>query len=176
MSRLPRARIMLTDRLTAAHRVSDAALDALLGLRAELRTKHRELEDRKQALAAKRQALMVENGGTNVNGRDRLKLNVGGERVVTTRDTLTFFSGTRLAALFSGRWESKLQRDRKGRIFLDVNAVVFKKLLDYHQFAKIATLDDPPPKPTAPNDLAAALAVPEQVPFAGGELQTEPTK
>lgn len=144
---------------------TNAAIDALIGLRAELRNKHLELEARKKALAGKREALMAENGGTNLKGTDRIKLNVGGERVTTTRETLTFFSATRLAALFSGRWENKLQRDRKGRIFLDVNPTVFKKLVDFHQFAKIASPDDPPPRPTAPDDLAAVLAA--QLDFFG---------
>ncbi|EOD31637.1 hypothetical protein EMIHUDRAFT_231613 [Emiliania huxleyi CCMP1516] len=156
---------MTAKRLVAAQRDADARLDELLALRATLRTRSSELDARKAALGARRSALAADNGGGDVRPSDRIKLNVGGCRVVTTRDTLTLFPGTRLAALFSGRWESRLQRDRNGRIFMDVNPTAFKKILDFHQFAKIASSEDPPPRPTAPEDLEAVLAA--QLTFFG---------
>ena len=63
----------------------------------------------------------------------------------TLRETLLQFPSTRLAALFSGRWESCLLRDSRGRIFLDINPACFVKILDYHQLWKISPPDDPPP-------------------------------
>ena len=149
---------MTAKRLVAAQRDADARLDELLALRATLRTRSSELDARKAALGARRSALAADNGGGDVRPSDRIKLNVGGCRVVTTRDTLTLFPGTRLGALFSGRWESRLQRDRNGRIFMDVNPTAFKKILDFHQFAKIASSEDPPPRPTAPEVRAVLRA------------------
>ena len=59
-----------------------------------------------------------------------------------TRGTLTHFSGSRLAALFSGQWDDKLPRDRRGRIFLDLPPHCFKKLVNWIVLAK----DSPAPK------------------------------
>ena len=39
--------------------------------------------------------------------------------------------GTRLEALFSGRWDKKLSRDGHGRIFLDVDPTCFQAIVDY---------------------------------------------
>jgi len=107
---------------------------------ADCRKRHEELEARRAALAEK-------NGGSEVKGTDKLKLNVGGSRVVVRRATLTQFPNTRLAALFSGRWESRLLRDKKKRIFLDVNPACYKKIVDFHNLMNIADPEDPPDLP-----------------------------
>ncbi len=148
-----------------AQRDTDGSVERLLALRTDLRAKFDELCTRRKELAAKKAALAAANAGSDVKPTDKIKLNVGGSRITTTRETLTHFRGTRLAALFSGRWEAKLQRDRKGRIFFDLNPSVFKKILDYHQFAKIAPPEDPPPKLTAPFEMEALLAA--QIDFLG---------
>jgi hypothetical protein len=44
---------------------------------------------------------------------------------------LTLFSYSKLAVLFSGRWDKKLLRDKKNRIFLDMDPVCFQIILDY---------------------------------------------
>ena len=54
------------------------------------------------------------------------------------RDTLTIVSGSRLEALFSGRWENQLLRDAKGRVFMDVEPLVFRKILEYLYMLKVA--------------------------------------
>jgi hypothetical protein len=151
--------------LLDAQRDSDGSVERLLALRTDLRAKFDALCTRRKELAAKKAALAAASGGGDVKPTDKIKLNVGGSRITTTRETLTHFRGTRLAALFSGRWETKLQRDRKGRIFFDLNPSVFKKILDYHQFAKIASPDDPLPKLTAPSEMEALLAA--QIDFFG---------
>ena len=60
------------------------------------------------------------------------------------RETLTQLKGTRLEALFSGRWENVLLRDAKKRIFLDVSPSCFKKIVDFLNLLKIADPKDPP--------------------------------
>jgi hypothetical protein len=65
------------------------------------------------------------------DGNDQIQLNVGGVGVVVKRSVLTLFSGSKLAVLFSGRWDKKLLRDKKNRIFLDVDPVCFQIILDY---------------------------------------------
>jgi hypothetical protein len=120
-----------------------------------LRAKGAQIDQRLAELHAQQAALAEQHGGTKVKGTDKLKLNVGGQRVVARRETLCQFPTTRLAALFSGRWENRLLRDKKGRVFLDVNPACFKKIVDFHNLYKIADPDDPPSLPeVAPEDKA----------------------
>ena len=54
-------------------------------------------------------------------------------------------------ALFSGRWDKKLQRDSHGRIFWDVNATCFCAIVDY--LIKMAILsEDNLPHPPSVDD------------------------
>lgn len=46
---------------------------------------------------------------------DLVELNVGGEPVTANRAVLTLVPESMLAAMFSGRWENRLQRDRDDR-------------------------------------------------------------
>ena len=65
----------------------------------------------------------------------------GGVIMFVTRNTLTQIKGTRLEALFSGRWDKRLQRDEDGRVFLDVNPNCFGAVVDFLSKRKI-TLPD----------------------------------
>ena len=51
---------------------------------------------------------------SNIMDSDKIRLNVGGTEMYSTRETLTKIKGSRLEALFNGRWEDKLLRDEKG--------------------------------------------------------------
>ena len=64
-----------------------------------------------------------------------------------TRDTLTQIKGTRLEALFAGRREKRLRKDRDGSLFLDVNLMCFLEVVDYLNNRKIASTDSIPGKP-----------------------------
>jgi septum formation inhibitor MinC len=55
-----------------------------------------------------------------------VNLNVGGEKMSTSRATLTIAEGSLLATMFSGKWEDKLMKDTNGCIFLDYDPVVSK--------------------------------------------------
>lgn len=157
----------------AAQAATDEAFDRMLSARADLRTAAQALDKRCTALAAKQQQLTVENGGGKASLGDQITLNVGGVRKRYTRETLRHFPNTKLAALFSGRWESKLQRDKKGRIFLDINPTCFDKLMDFILNSKLAAPDSPPPLPTAPPELQKVLA--RQVDFFGMSQLWAPT-
>jgi len=98
-------------------------------------------------LSIERDLLAAENDGADVRDDDLLEINAGGRIVTATRGTLTQLADTRLAALFSGRWEKRLQRDRDGRIFLDVNASCFQSVVDYLNELRISPPDDPPDPP-----------------------------
>ena len=59
----------------------------------------------------------------------RVTLDVGGREFTTTVETLIREKGTFFTALFSRQWE--LERDEKGRIFIDRNGDLFAELLDF---------------------------------------------
>lgn len=58
-----------------------------------------------------------------------IELNVGGVLYTTTLVTLIKQPDTQLYALFTGR--ETIQRDTKGRYFLDSDGVLFRYVLDY---------------------------------------------
>ncbi|EPS57124.1 hypothetical protein M569_17698, partial [Genlisea aurea] len=62
-----------------------------------------------------------------------IRLNVGGEIIMTTRQTLTKIPKSTLYFMFNGRWEQKLQIDQNGNIFFDFNPIIFRHLIDQLQ-------------------------------------------
>jgi len=82
-----------------------------------------------------------------VKESDVLDLNVGGEKISVKRSTLTQIKGSLLESMFSGRWETSLERDKDGNIFLEFNPYCFKKLVDFLRAKRIETPDRPAPKP-----------------------------
>ena len=87
-----------------------------------------------------------------VNDDDLIDLNVGGQRLTTTRSTLCQVEGSLLASMFSGRWEDRLKHDKDGAVFFDFNPQYFILILDYLRARKIASADHPAPFPTVPED------------------------
>jgi len=102
------------------------------------KSRHKDIIDRQEALAYK-------HGGEHSKPSDIICLNVRGTELFARRDTLTVVKGSRLEVLFSGRWENQLLRDESGRIFMDVDPDMSKKILEYLYMVKIA--DDAPPLP-----------------------------
>lgn len=118
-----------------------------------LHMKAHDIKRRRSALEKSKKKLADKNGNPKITSTDKLKLNVGGSHVSVRRGTLTQFPETRLAALFSGRWDKRLLKDKNNRIFLDINPACFKKIVDYHNLIKIADPSNPPPAPqVAPED------------------------
>jgi hypothetical protein len=59
-------------------------------------------------------------------------LNVGGEKFVqTTRRTLTCVPDSKLAAMFSGRWDESIAKDKDGNYFIDFEPALFLPLLGF---------------------------------------------
>ena len=78
---------------------------------------------------------------------DVIRLNVGGETMMTTRDSLTFIPRSVLAKLFNGRWEEKMSHDMDTNIFLDFNPVLFRHLLgQLRQFKRNPSSQFTPPR------------------------------
>lgn len=60
---------------------------------------------------------------------DIIILNVGGERMYTYRSTLTIDPDSDLAAMFSGKWEDVIPKDKDGYVFLDFDPNVSMNLI-----------------------------------------------
>ena len=95
--------------------------------------KEKALHDRLEVLSNDMNDAAEKYGNNNSSGDDMLEINAGGKIIVTKRSILTnnYTTGTTFGALFSGRWDKKLQRDSNGRIFLDVNSECFQTILTY---------------------------------------------
>jgi hypothetical protein len=93
----------------------------------------------------------------DANDDDLVEINAGGEVVVAKRSTLTLKRGTKFEALFSGRWDKMLQRDRHGRIFLDVNPACFRAIVDHLNEVTISCEDNPPSSPSVDEDYEQSL-------------------
>ena len=106
-------------------------INELKGISEVLRNRHDDLIDRQNVLAE-------EHGGSNAKSSDIIALDIDGQDIFARRDTLTAVEGSRLETLFSGRWENQLLRDVKGRVLMDVDAYVFKKILEYLYMVKIS--------------------------------------
>jgi len=118
----------------------------------ELNYKENELLKRVSDLDKKKLDIAKEHGSTNISDDDVLEINAGGKVIVAKRFTLTQLEGTRLSALFSGRWDKKLQRDSQGRIFLDVNPICFQAIVDYLNELLISSEDNLPSLPTVDDE------------------------
>jgi hypothetical protein len=81
-----------------------------------------------------------------INLTDVFTLNVGGEIMMTTRQTLTRIPKSIFSLAFNGRWEHKLHNDPEGNIFLDFNPILFRHLLDQLQIIEINI--HPPSQPS----------------------------
>jgi hypothetical protein len=98
------------------------------------------------------------NGHEDVTDDDLIEVNAGGKIIAARRGTLTQWTGTRLEALFSGRWDKRLLRDSSGRIFLDVNGACFLAIVIYLNELASSTEDSPPEPPSVYEELEPMLA------------------
>eukprot|EP00970_Alexandrium_tamarense_P011712 scaffold2566_cov125-Alexandrium_tamarense.AAC.15 len=119
----------------------------------KLDDEEKRLKQQLAELDTKKNQVAQANGDVDVSDDDLVEVNAGGKIIAAKRATLTQLKGTRLAALFSGRWDKKLQRDGDGRIFLDVNPVCFQAIVDYVNELKISSSDSPPSVSTVDEEL-----------------------
>jgi hypothetical protein len=69
----------------------------------------------------------------HIQNTDVIRLNVGGEIMMTTRVTLTRIPSSILSIMFNSRWEQKLNHDQNENIFLNFNPILFRHLFDQLQ-------------------------------------------
>ena len=133
-------------KLKAAH--DDRELDYAYEIK-KLDDKEEELLVRLSKLEEQKEKVATEHGETDdVSDNDLIEINAGGKIIAAKRGTLCQLKGTRMEALFCGRWDKKLQRDGSGRIFLDVNGDCFQAIVDYLNELAISSEEDTPHYPT----------------------------
>jgi hypothetical protein len=110
------------------------------------------LKERLHQLNQKKHEICQANGNLDSTDDDLVEVNAGGKIIVAKRSTLIQIQGTRLEALFSGRWDKKLSRDGHGRIFLDVDPTCFQAIVDYLSEMMISSEDSPPSPPSVDDE------------------------
>ena len=120
----------VTDRIEALVEALQLKFQEIEHKREEYRKEFKELD--------KRRMESTRQYSTQVRPSDWVKLNVGGTHMMSfRRSTLTSVEGSMLEAVFSGRWEKRLTRDRQGRIFIDEDPVVFGEVIRYLQMLEV---------------------------------------
>jgi hypothetical protein len=120
------------NKLGAADKLLKSAHDSLLqdlnNKIASLGQQQRLLTERLLELNRKKHDINQANGNLDVTDVDLVEINAGGKLIVAKRSTLTQIPGSRMEALFSGRWDKKLMRDSYGRSFLTLILFAFRPL------------------------------------------------
>jgi hypothetical protein len=101
-------------RLKLAH---DSILQDMDNLISALQKRETLLDERVQALNRKKHEIAQTNGNPDAADDDLVKINAGGKIIVAKRSTLTQIIGSRIEALFSGRWDKKIMRDSQDLYF-----------------------------------------------------------
>jgi hypothetical protein len=74
------------------------------------------LNERLDELNRKKEEIAEANGNLAAADDDLMEVSAGGKIVVAKQSTLTQIKGTRMEAIFSGRWDKMLQQDSHGCI------------------------------------------------------------
>ena len=116
----------------------------------ERRNLKEQLEERDQRIQEERDGLGYDQERVQIiTGQiddEVISLNVGGEFFFTQRSTLCACEDSYLANLFSGRWESSIERDSFGRFFLDFDPFCFRLLLNFLRSKRQSRTPLPAPK------------------------------
>lgn len=132
-------------KLVACATKSNEALDNWIKVREQLAHRKADLHKRRGLLEATRRSEAETWGNPEASDSDRLKMNVGGERMTIERRHLCSPRAPFLASIFSGRWDKRLPRDGDGRIFLDFDREAFVILRDSLVDGAEASVEQPAP-------------------------------
>ena len=107
--------------------------DTLSDLTGFLSDQHKDLEAREAKLRKERDGFEKDRlavyGDTSPG--DVLDLNVGGTKISVSRKTLTLIPDSKLASKFSGKWDDKIEKDKKGNFFIDQDYQMFWYLIQH---------------------------------------------
>jgi hypothetical protein len=118
---------VITDESTTVQSIFAKAAAEVLKLENDLKTGKEQLKINRENFKAETKIKKA------VQNTDVIRLNVGGEIIMTTRQTLIRLPKSALTVMFNGRWEHKLPVDQDGNIFFDFNPILFRHLLDQLQ-------------------------------------------
>ena len=125
----------------------DDFLDRVDGEIEKCDREEKRLRDQLHQLEEKKKNSATVHGNLDVSDDDPIEVNAGGKIIAAKRGVLCQLKGTRLEALFSGRWDKKLLRDGSGRIFLDVNPKAFRAIVEYLNELLISAEEEQPNPP-----------------------------
>lgn len=134
----------------SASLLKSAAANLIASLNDEIQkldAKEEQLQSRLQDFEARKQQCAADHGNADASVNDIVEINAGGEIIAARRGVLCRFD-SRFQAIFCGRWDKKLQRDSKGRIFLDVNPTAFRAIVDWLNEMEISSEEDTPDYPS----------------------------
>jgi hypothetical protein len=73
----------------------------------------------------------MEESSSATKPNDVLDLNVGGQKLSVSRQTLTCVPGSMLEGLFSGRWDAGIAKDKNGNFFIDQPFDLFEAMINF---------------------------------------------
>eukprot|EP00984_Skeletonema_dohrnii_P000358 scaffold120_cov134-Skeletonema_dohrnii-CCMP3373.AAC.1 len=104
----------------AAKRLKSTVDDHQSSLSVEMQKlddEEKRIRDRLNVIDEKKRESADANGGVDVKDDDLIEINAGGKIIAAKRGVLTQRKGTRLEALFSGRWEKNAARQQWQNVF-----------------------------------------------------------
>jgi len=121
--------VQLHTRIDAAKSAFDEAAAELERQKAENDKRHKVKMDQLKEERRKWEQGKGATGKSVASGGQIVNLNVGGEKISTSRNTLLQPEGSLLATMFSGKIDNNLAKDSDGNIFLDYDPVVSRNLI-----------------------------------------------
>ena len=106
-------------------------------------------------LEERKEALMLTNSGDG-ELKKKIKLNVGGSTFTLKQKVMCAVPESKLAALFSGRWETKIVTDKDGMTYMDVNPECFSTTIALLE-AYLKNPDAPVEVPVVAKELVPTL-------------------
>ncbi|GMH35517.1 hypothetical protein BSKO_03385 [Bryopsis sp. KO-2023] len=103
-------------------------------LTSEFSLKKKILEEQEERILQEKTKLLEEKdtmSKVRVSDGDVVHLNVGGRIFTTKRGSLRLVEGSVLELMFSGRWEDRVDRDKDGNVFMDLNPDLFDHVLRF---------------------------------------------
>jgi hypothetical protein len=118
----------MTIESTTTESIYEKAATEVIKIQDELKRDQEQLKNDLEKLEEKKKQMQK-----YIENIDVIQFNVGGQIIMTSRETFTRKSNSILVIIFNDRWEHKLQIDKNVNIFLDFNPILFCHLLDQLQ-------------------------------------------
>lgn len=143
-----RVRAELLSEVAQRRQQAEAEWAKLLTERERFQQERNELALRQGAFEREKASMQGLRQATDV-----IDLNVGGQTFCSVkRSTLCLVGDSALGSMFSGRWESSLEKDGAGRVFVDFPPDLFMPLVNYLRQRSIEDPAEPTEPPNIPQE------------------------